>query len=550
MSDTYLKVISDAEKTISDVCAGRKCLPGCLERLRRTGSPGPCGCGGPGRRVLFWLWALAVVGFMVAVFKCYGAGLCVWNGDGYVCNGSGSYVYVTGGGDGSGDVVITNIVGTCTNCVAMSPGYVREFKQQAYDIWLDLDIDANLIAQEYAPSAIAILAPYAGKCDRGGLDLVDETRSIYSNFFVRVGLKFPNGSGGPGRNKAAELVNDLGYSNITGSSLEKYAAKYAQYDGAAAAFNDAADAVIDATNTIQYIQQSAQLVSQRGYQLHTMIESLSEEACTAQYDGPSTSGPGSGVVTNQVTGDWCTFEQGRMIISTLQSIDDWFKEQEKYLQSLTNWVSVVNHTIIANLNTTYNAIPDVNGLSDTWQNIYLDGQPQPWGYQPTNILARIELLLYGLTGVGTNHTSVVDTEEAQEDGTESLSDAVSDAVSEADFSRQTEQLTSIKDALLRFCDAFYVENPNLQNARFTPEIRFRLDTTSGEQFETTFDSVTIPRSQVGTVEAIIETIRVACIVFYYVLMAYCVFSFWRTIAKYVIFAIKWAQELLTSIFAD
>lgn len=541
MSDTYSKAISDAEKTISDVCSGRKCLPHCLDRLRRTGSPGPCGRGGPGRRALFWLWVLAVAGFMVAVFKCFGAGLCVWNGDGYVCNGSGSYVYVTGGGGGGGDVVITNIVGTCTNCVAMSPEYVRSWKQSMTRSILDElhELD-NVRNSCYV--ALDILSPYTKKYPISGLELSQPgpiTNFVETTPGVKNSKPF----------KAANAVYDDYAPTLSVTILRRW---IAAYDGAAYSYNEVADSVIESTNYIRKAERDTYAVQTRLSDLTGVIDQLSEEECTAQWDGPASESPdyGSGPVTNQVNGDWCTYEQGQMMINTLNALEEWIDKEEKYLQSLTNWVSTVNYTIIANLNTTYNAIPDENGLSDTWQNIYLDGQPQPWGYQPTNILARIELLLYGLTGVGTNHTSVVDTEEAQEDGTDNMSDAVSDAVSEADFSRQQEQLSSIKDAMLRFCDAFYVENPNLSNARFTPEIRFRLQTTSGEEFDTTFEPVTLPQSQVGTVEAIIETIRVACIVFYYVLMAYCVFSFWRTIAKYVVFSIKWAQELLTSIFAD
>lgn len=544
--------IQIARAQVSDICVGRPCLSECLERIGRVGAvPPPCG-GVRSRRARFflpYLGAVILAALIVLALSSFGA-TCTWNGTGYTCDGGGSILVVNGGGGdvSGGPVVITNMVGTCTNCIAMSPDQMRTFKQQANEIWTDLDIDANLIAQEYAPAAIAILSPYAVKYPLSGISYSGTSMQIrppinqVTNF-----VEHTPGVKGSKPFLAAQSVTGYIYPSLK-SPMNAAATFIGAYDGAAAAYNEVADSVKEATNTILNIQQSAQLVSQRGYQLHTMIESLSEDACTAQYNGPATGGSGSGIVTNQATGDWCTFEQGGMIIDTLQSIDAWFHEQENYLKSITNWVSAVNYTIIANLNSQYTHIPSADNLGQTWQDLYLDGQRTQWGYEPTNILARIELLLYGISGVGTNS---LDNSELETDG-ESDGEDERDALESITSDASDEKPKSLGTALTSFFGVFtsIAEGDEYRGGETVIE-----DTVLYVGQENyTLPALRLGSSQDSNGRSVISTVRTLGRAFftclYFVGGAFLIFRYWVWFAAWAVKLSRWAIDLLSSLFAD
>lgn len=607
-------VIYQAKAAISKACEGRKCLPDCLRRIERAEvgrlPPAPSASHGakaakrtPGAmrvhpaarvravagaaraawrafafrarsargRVAGMLRALSArlsahlrplknaiaavaltLGVTCPAMRAVGA-ICTWNGASYTCNGEGgNYVVVSGGGGDGSDVpiVITNIVGTCTNCVAMSPEYVRNWKAEA-DGHLSFSLtELDRVRSSYLSESIDRITPYTKKCDRGGLDLVDETRPTYSNFFVRVGLKHPNGSGGPAKNKAAELVNGLGYSNVTGSGLEKYMAKYSQYDGAAAAFNEVADQAIIVTNRLRQAYDSIYQVQNRISTLKINLDDLSDEHCTAQWDGPSSISPdhGSAIVTNQVSGDWCTYEQGIMIIDTLQALEDWIDREEKYLQSVTNWISAVDSTIVANLNTSYGAIPSAENLGGDWRDVYLAGQRTQWGYEPTNILARMELLLYGLSGVGTNSTDVAEETGIDPTDADTAGDSAASALEDLslDGSGPSGDFDTISDALGRFYRRF----SSLTGAQFAgQQVSASYSVEIGEQ---RYD---VPAFQLDTQHSrIANTAQLMCrsflVILYLLGAAYAGFRFYAVFLAFVVKYAKWAQELLSSLFAD
>lgn len=547
-ANEYQNAVETAVKQITDICAGRKCYSECVRRILGGRPPGARVCGG-GRRSVAAAVLIVVVAVLIAALTASADVQCVWNGSGYSCSGTGSAVTVSGGG-GSHDPVVTNIVGTCTNCVAMSPEQVRNFKTEALQKIDDIKSNSHHISSYLAPQIQSVLAPYAVTYPVSGSAFLNATTpnvSAVTNFVN----SHPDIVGSKPYDLASDVVGaSPPFTSLNSTQRAMVPAKWlACYDGAASALNEVSTAVASASNNVEQIVTSAKVIEARSDYLKSMVQySLSDEECTAQWDGGSGdggSGGGGNAATNQVNSNWCTYDQGESIIDLLDSIDAWFDDQEKYLKSMTNWISTVNSTIIANLNTAYTAIPPESGLGDTWQEIYLDGQRTNWGYEPTNILARIELLLYGLTGVGTNASEVA---EVDQDTLESSAQSAVESL-ESDFTRQTDGAKSIRDALLSFCRKFEGSPHDNRNADFTPAVKVSLG-SGGDGFEYEFDPVAIGQGQQQFMSSMIEFMRAACQTVYLVLFAVLGFLFWRVVFVYAVKIIRWGHEILTSIFAD
>lgn len=483
--------------------------------------------------------------------------VCTWNGTEYTCSGEGNAVRVIGGGDGwDGDIIVTNIVGVCTNCVAMSPEYVRNWKSDAH-FSVEYLKNGVLETSNHAEVIQAMLEPYTNTYPVSGLDYTSTVSSSHplvreiTNFFASVSsdlkpVYIANSITGQTR----EQVVDVAGNNNTKFGVNWRQRYIACYDGAASALNEFAEnSAIAASSRADTIKSNCSQLYDGLDDLNIKIDLLSDDECTAQWDGSGGgSGGGSGAVTNQVSGNWCTYDQGESIKQLLTDIKKWEKDQISYLQSVSNYLRGIDASIKSALFSRYTHIPSESNMGDAWQDVYLAGQPTPWGYEPTNILQRIELLIYGMSGVGTNATDVAEATGVDPDEAETAGDDAKDAIDELSVgdSAASADVRSIMDALTSFFRTFN----GLTGDRFSGQTA--MGSYSVEIGEQRYD---VPALVVDSDSAnMANVVQSACRAFltcaYLLFAVFCGWRFYVLFLGAVVKYAKWAQELLSSLFAD
>lgn len=448
--------IARAVRAVRAVCFGRACLKECAKRMTAAA---------PLRRLRRGGAAFAVAALLLLGSSAWGVVTCTWNGSGYTCSGEGDVVEVIGGNyGGGGGSIVTNVVGVCTNCVAMSPEYVRNWKIDAKSGILDLKPFAEGIASD-ADYVISLLGAYTNTCEvssfRGAYASGTSNLRIATNFLHSVGA-FP---GETPQNKAAALTQNTEFSGFGGNNDNYNRSRLSFYDGAAMAYNQIVNDALTSQSVLSYTKRSAETIAAGLDSLDFMVDSLSDEECTNQWDGASggsgdEGGGGSTVVTNQVSGNWCTYDQGEAIKELLDDIKEWSERQANYLRAISNRVVSIDETIKNALFTSYTHIPTEEELQTSWQELYLTGSnPNFPGYASTNIVARIELLLAGISGVLTNVSDYASQDEFADESLDSTN-LVENAM--GDFTNQFVNVMqdraassrSVGDALVRLYQKF------------------------------------------------------------------------------------------------
>ena len=531
---SYRAAVRYARRHITECCYGRPCLEDCLRRL--GASLPPCACAG-GWRPPRWAKLLALAAVLaVVVFAALHACAdvrCIWDGQTYVCSGEGARVEVIGGGS-SDPVVVTNFWGVCTNCVAMSPSYCESFKSEIKSRLEDLAIDFSTLSSE------------AGNV----LYSVRETEDDISTF-----QRFTQSANGASQISAAlrDLTNyvfsvhntqtDLVSSYISqevppGSSLRN--SLILGYNNG---IYDYAQTMIFPLsyqrNTLEYVMHTADSGHDRALSLrYDVDEQLVCDECQPEYEPGGSPGGGSGGGSD--SGRWCTEEQGQAIIELLGDLKTWAERQHAQLASISNYVRSSYETLRSGLYSDYTAIP----RGEDWQNLYLNGQPTGWGYDPTNIIQRIEVLLYGRSGISTNTPSLDDTTPSADDTVEDVSDATASIVTDADGT----SATTLGNAVLDFFRAF---TPRTKNYQGGEEIIAEVSIKVGD------DTHYVPAMRLGSSGFLVDTMTAVksvvsglCRIIFWIGGAFVIFRFWAWFSAWCIRLSKWAVELCTSLFAS
>lgn len=546
--------IARAVRAVRALCFGRACLRECAKRMTAAA---------PLRRLRRGGAALAVAALLLLGSSARGVVTCTWNGSGYTCSGEGDVVEVIGGnyGGGSGSVV-TNVVGTCTNCVAMSPEYVADWKSRALRL-IGTEGEYNGLLEDcrnmvtYSQVIQSYLAAYTNNCPisgYGGVAIQSGNLEPARQFLHGVGFY----DGETPQNKAAAISKSI-WGDPTGTTSAMVGRYCSAYDGAAMAYNDFVPSAISSIYAAQSLETNAVKVQMGLRSLRTMVEDLSDEECTAQYvPGDGSGGEGSdgtdlggGSLTNQVYGNWCTYDQGEAIKELLEDIKKWSERQTNYLKSISNRVESIDETIKNALFTSYTHIPTEEELQTSWQELYLSGYNSNFPeYSSTNIVARIELLLAGISGVLTNVSDYASQDEFADESLDSTN-LVEEAI--GDFTNQflnvmqgrVDASRSVGDALISLYQKFRTWSGTPFSTEFLIN-SYSVEFESGKAIDVpgfAAAAKTLPWANL---------IRVICrsaMSVIWILMTVAIFvrfhiSFFQWCFKYV----KWAVEVLQGLF--
>lgn len=487
--------------------------------------------------------ALAIAA-AVSTFSASAVVQCVWdnNTGTYICSGEGSLVTVIGGGNG--DVVITNVVGVCTNCVAMSPQYVRNWKDTALSeiSFIDSELSAarmyartitnDLYVVAHAPDGLQYYTGASGV-------LASMTNFWWSHCDVHRGLVYD--AAVSGAKSFSNVSNDPSFdSSFSSQVAQKY---LASWNGALAYANQVAPTARDSIEYAEAIEGIVgYVIDERLPTMRVMIGDLSDEECTAQWDGGNDGG-GSGATTNSLSGNWCTYDQGEAIKGLLSDLKEWGRQAVARLSAISNFTEQTVRTLRSGLFSDYTAIPQ----QTDWLTVYLQGQPTGWGYDPTNILQRLEMLVYGISGIGTNSNAFTSDDYPDES---TASSSITNAVNlTTDAASAQAGADTLGNALVDFFDLFSdLGGRQMQSGEFLlDDSSFELN---GENYDVPGLTASDNSSLVGSYNLAQSLVSAAFTVVYCLFGIMAVWFYWTWFAEKALWFTKWISEVVNSLFAS
>lgn len=345
------------------------------------------------------VFILLSLGSLMCLLAALGDVVCTWSdaSQTYICSGEGSQVVIGGGGPSGGSPVVTNDLGSCTNCSAISPQALALLAD-------DLDAMRDFVfddAGDILSSCYDLREYLQSKADEIGtfhlvpVGTIGDMRTDATNYMYTVtnaqtdAMKAAWGS--LGAISAAQ--------KNTGMAHACNAVYYYANNSVLPTINRSFSALYDIEQRADTIQ-SVTVPNNGTGAIDGIVADMRAGAVACRNCGDGDGGGDGCGGTN--TTMWCTFEQGEAMKSLLSEMSNYLASCSAKLASISNYTYEAWQAIRSGLFTDYTAIPDSSTLGDTWQNVYLAGSETSWGYAPTNILSRIELLLYGISGVGTN----------------------------------------------------------------------------------------------------------------------------------------------------
>lgn len=528
-----------AERGIKDCCAGRPCLKGCLQRLRGAYPPHDVRGGRPRRRVcrLVWLFAGAMAFFLVlfASLKSHGAVVVDRLND--------NTVVVSGTGEGdTPTVVITNVVGVCTNCVAITPAElaagVVQLKSAYRNIMSDASVNKDIARsmQSHCAEKQADISKYYGPLPSYGGNANAYITSLRSYYTEVV-------QGDHGTQTVLTTNYSQSATGLSASLKNLCAATYAGgiYDYATTYVSPSLASMSESAYDIQ-------LGSENIYDeiagLELLIDRLdSAEPCTNVTDYVGVTLPGGGGSSTNVS--CCCREQLDALLEYVQHIDADQHKRFVQLASISNNVHSISmkmdkygRQIVDAFYTDYNAIPD----GTDWRTLYLSGSPTGWGYNPTNVLERLEALLYGLSGVSTNAGEFASLDDEITADTHGVENLQTDADSAG--------ITSLGSDIVSFFSAFseVVGAPLSTDTAFTPQVNFEMGETRYQVPSLRLDN------EAGSIASGVNSIgtlfRLFMVTVYLLSACFIVFYYWQWFASWCVRLSKWLVEIISSMFAD
>lgn len=483
--------------------------------------------------------AFPLIATLLLTLTLHAEVICIWDGNGYTCSGSGTQVNVIGGGELA--PVVTNGVGVCTNCAAISPdqlcaladqietqaGYIKQatdtimdkasIVQDSIEVHRnDIDTFRLFTVPIFSPDEIYAVTNYAFTSTNLQAQAMRRTFSNRDDFWDDGLSEFQVVVG---------AANGVYYyaNNTVLPQLNSYYQDVSDISGQAAIANSAAWTITD-----------------------ELLPELREGCNACQAGIGSGGGGGSSGGTNSngtVTGDWCTFDQGEAIKRLLSELSNYVARCEGRLLGISNNTAIIIQSIKDAIYSPYNAIPEAAGLGgQTWQDVYLQGADTPWGYESTNYLARIELLLYGLSGVGTNSTFMGEDEDFSQADQDlnALKNSLGGIRSDADGT----QAETLGQAVVNFFNAFTPTTKALDDGdELLPEIPYSL---GGEEYMV--PGINATGRNVQLYNTLQPFVRGTCTAVYFFIGALSVFFYWRWFAEKCVAFSKWAIELVGTLF--
>lgn len=505
------------------------------------------------KKIITFIFCFSLKVAILAAVSCYPTSESY---DEWLCSGYG--------GIGGDIVVITNTVfGSCTNCVALSPQEIRDFisdfdtlidgipivellanidnfardYQSMIDNWFGYGGGINILDDISVCSVQCSVSPHGSSFTWSGMGIsgsgntaafrsncIDKLVSRLNNGLTEVSpfyFSYVSGSFSEILSQTTTYVYD--YRNLCSilnehyNILNNFAESFATYNN-------------NITNDIYRAKSSAVAVSNQVTNLRLMTSRLTDEVCSPQGipNYPPSYGENNGLSVEMV--EAITNELVRIRRNTDLIVSD-FRSYALFVTNTMFGTFRAQMDFVTNI--MYSALYEgervnfvtTSGDTMSWTNAYINGYADTYDYQSSNVLSRLELLLWSLTELNTGEsyqlTNEVDEVQAESDFQSSTNEMQS--VSQ-EIPTILEGLSQCADKFRRICRALNFR-PNSSDNVMIPSF-------SDESGNLVVPAISVPAELFET-SSNTQMLKDSILAFYWVLSMLIIVFFWRSFGGFV-----------------
>lgn len=448
-------------------------------------------------------------------------------------------------GEGNGEypaVVITNLIGYCTNCIAASPEQIINIKGTVNDLVANIRDDTRFITNQCNVLQFQVDENLNDIAHFYKVNSAIDSSTVKASMLVITNLIYHN-----------QLVSTQ--KTLTQSFLESYDIKNANTSRAVIGyFNgiyDYGQSQVSSYNNLSYelsrIKSSATRANEDVGNISHLVNEIPTELCTeitylpgyipGEGDSSTTNVPGIGL------------EQLDTILEYLRHIDDDQHTRSNQLSYIsTNLVILSERTHATYELLRMSLFNDATIVTDdganSWSNVYNSGKSQLYDYNRSNILQRIELLLYGVSGIN----SEVETDtESYEQSMQIIETSLQESQQQLTSSLQShsQKLSTIGDSL----KGFFQSASFLGQGSIAYSILPSVSITIGRD---NFDVHTLgmDEAQHSTVQSFCGFVRIAFQVIFHVTGIILIFVYYKWFISACNKLFRWLWDLINGMLGD
>lgn len=449
-------------------------------------------------------------------------------------------------GDGNGEhpsVVITNVIGYCTNCIAATPEDIINIKGRVAGLVQNIKSDTSFIINKCndIQTRIDNRNDDVSKFYRVNADAT--TSSATAGFTVITNLIYNN----PLESNQKSLTRDFiqSFNDLWNAQKSRLVIGY--FDGIYDYAHSLDSAYSQLSIDVEAIKSAATRANDDVGNVGALVEQIPQELCTEiTYLPTYTPGEGDSSTTN-VPG--IGLEQLDTILEYLRHIDNDQHTRSNQLSYIsTNIVVLYDRTEatyeLLRMSLFNEATIVTDDGQNSWSNVYNSGTSQLYDYNRSNILQRIELLLYGVSGIN----STVDTDtESYERSMQEIESSLENSKQQLTASLQGHQqkLSTIGDSL----KGFFQSASFLGTGSIAYSILPSVSITIGQE---NFDVQTLgmDEAQHSTVQGFCGFVRIAFQVIFHITGIILVFVYYRWFIAACNKLFRWLWDLINGMLGD
>ena len=437
-------------------------------------------------------------------------------------------------GYGYGNETNETVLGSCTNCLAISPAEMAAIKSRISDLLIDLETEV-----------------------RGGFSLaqlitnrIDETLGDIATF--RRFTTAPDGS--PTQSDFDIFTNyvytvdnsqtslDRQHTIQSGSSARRSIISYNNgiYDYATSVVSpDLSSTRADALSILDHEENTLTKIRA----IDSVVSGITEESCSSCGGGSNSSDCSS-----------CPCEeQWDALLDYVKHIDEDQHKRFTQLHYISNRVYNIDHAFdsYAKLvsGVLYNDSTIVLGDDESWTNVYFSGESENYSYDKSNILQRIELILFGMAHSSTNFSSdaLSVTNHVNDTSANNVTNQFNDFSSDStnSFLSAKEKLEAKVNSIKAISSMFVFWGTAGADAPFTLGYVPNLDGTNGGQY------IEVGSDFLGSeVSRFRQLCRYGFQLIWATSFLFLIWLFYVRLFKYVVIFLKYAFEWINEAFAS
>lgn len=466
------------------------------------------------------------------ILLCRAEVTCTKQADGsWICSGDGT---------STGQTVVTNIVGVCTNCVAMSPEDCQSMKDQ-----LSSDLGFQLGLLNEASAEINIAKSSIDDLIDEGSDFTGITDYSTSAFGTSAAA-----SSAVQSSSQYQYVSSYRSSPLTSSQIQTAGgtAVNSIYNYYISSVEPTLDSVYSSLNIID---EKNTAVRSSITAVQTTVNNINCSACTASYDGAASSTNSSG---GSATCSECPCKEQFDALLEVQ------KNIRSKVYDISNTVAVISSTaksiekgvkaLQSYLKQAYYGNTGIvvdNGLN-SWTNVYTLGSSSLYSYNKSNVFERIELLLYSLTELNVNLNNAGNFMTGAASSISQFQDALdsSEQSLTSSLTEKKQQLSSFGDSVKGLFNALRpvgVSSFSGSAARALPHFDVQFGGVDVQA-----PSVSLDSEMMSTSGDLIDLMRICFQLVYLLTALLCIWKFYTYFWEKVVLAVKYTAELLHGLF--